>query len=134
MLTGFAAAWPLIKRFWWLVPLIGMMFAILIMKANLAHKDEVITTANAKNADLTKANADSKRQIDNFAAQRIDNDAIAAAIVVKQGTNTVREINTRTIIEKAGKDDAQVATWNNTSVPVSVRRALQTNRPDAKPR
>lgn len=122
-----AAMLVVFKKFWFVLPILGMAFVILFMKADIASKEASLTSAKAANADLTKANANAKQQIDNFAAQRIDNDAIWADLTARLGKNTLRETNTRTVIEKAGRDDPKVNDWNNTIVPDGVRRALQAN-------
>lgn len=121
----------IVRRFWYVIPLVGLTFALLFMRASLAHKDTELTVANAHAVDLTKANADAKLQLDKLAANRIDNDAIASAVAAKVGVNTVRETNTRTIIERAGQNDPKVSTWLREPVPSSVRGALSADRPNA---
>lgn len=125
MIAGLMAAWPLIKRFWWIIPLVGLVFTILIMKADISAKAALLTTRNAQVADLTKSNKDAADVINRLAAARIDNDAIAEAVASKVGTNTVRETHTNTIIERAGHNDPKVHDWLSEPIPASVRGALQ---------
>lgn len=117
----------IIRKFWYVVPLVGLMFAVLFMRASLAHKDTQLVTAHAQVEDLTKANKDAQIVIKSFAQQRIDNDAIASAVASKIKITNTRETNYQTTIERIA-GEPQVRDWRAVPVPASVRGALQANR------
>lgn len=77
--------------------------------------------------DLTAANASAQAQIDKFAQQRIDNDAIAAAVAQRLETNRAQTEGQRQAIRNA-TNDPTVRNWANQPVPSSVRHVLETTR------
>lgn len=77
--------------------------------------------------DLTAANASAQAQIDKFAQQRIDNDAIAAAVAQRLDTNRAHIEGQRQAIRNASNDPS-VRNWANQPVPSSVRNVLETPR------
>ena len=122
----------ILRRFWYVVPLIGLTFALLFMRADLAKKETALVTSKAQVADLTKANKDAQTVIAAFAQQRIDNDAIAELVAAKIKVTNLRETNYQTTIERIATNDPAVRDWRNVPVPVGVRSALQADRPDAR--
>jgi hypothetical protein len=77
--------------------------------------------------DLTAANASAQAQIDKFAQQRIDNDAIAAAVAQRLDSNRAHTEGQRQAIRNASNDPS-VRNWANQPVPSSVRNVLETAR------
>jgi hypothetical protein len=105
-----------------------LTFALLFMRASLANKETQLVTAHAQVADLTKANKDAQNVIERFAAQRMDNDAIASLVAAKIKVTNTREVNYQTTIQRIANNDPAVRDWRAVAVPASVRGALQTNR------
>jgi hypothetical protein len=108
----------------------GVLIAILIgivlwQRGALIERAGTIQAATTQIDALTAANVQNQRVIATMAAARIDNDAIADAVARRIGSNTVRETETRTIIEKAKADDPIVYNWAVVPVPGSVRSALK---------
>ncbi len=128
---SFAVAWPIIKRLWWILPIVGLSFAVLWLRADISAKAAKLAVADAKNADLTKANKDAQTVIAAFAQQRIDNDAIAELVAAKIKVTNTREVNYQTTIERIAANDPAVRDWRAVPVPASVREALHPNRPNA---
>jgi hypothetical protein len=124
MATGFAVAWQFAKRFWPLFVIVPLAFVILIQRTTISDKTAKLDLKTAEAAQLSEANKANTATIRAFAQQRIDNDAIAEAVAARLDRNGVREVNTRTIIERAKQDDPQVRDWANQPVPNSVRRAI----------
>ena len=122
-------AFAIIRKFWYVLPLVGLTFAVLFMRGSLAHKDTELVTAHAQVADLTKANKDAQIVIESFAAQRIDNDAIATLVAAKIKVTNTREVNYQTTIQRIANNDPAVRDWRAMPVPASVRSALQADRP-----
>ncbi len=121
----------ILRKFWYVVPLIGLTFALLFMRVSLAHKDTQLVTAKAQVEDLTKANKDAQIVIKRFEQQRLDNDAIASLVAAKIKVTNTRETNYQTTIERIANNDPQVRDWRNVPVPDSVRRTLQADRSNA---
>jgi hypothetical protein len=75
--------------------------------------------------DLTAANASAQVTINGFAQQRIDNDAIAAAVAKRLESNRAQTEGQRQAIRNA-TNDPSVRNWANQPVPSSVRNVLET--------
>jgi len=116
----------LLARFWYAVPIAGLAVAVWFLHEDNAVKAAKLEAAAQQVKTVTAANAGLLAAIDAAKAQRVDNDAIAAAVAAKVGGNTTRETNTRTIIEKAVANDPKVADWASSPLPSSVREALRT--------
>ncbi len=124
-------AWAIIRRFWWIAPLVILSFIVLWQRADISGKAADLKVAAAQNADLTKANKHADDVIASFKQQRIDNDAIAQLVADKIKVSNVRETNYQTTIERIATNEPQVRDWRAVPVPDSVRRALlQTGRSD----
>lgn len=121
------AALALVKRFWYVIPLVGLLITVLVMRNDLTDKTAKLDAANVRVTDVTAANKGLSTALDKVNAARVDNDAIATAVAAKLGTNTVRETNTRTIIEKAAANDPAVRNLVDTPLPDSVRAGLRAN-------
>ncbi len=116
--------WAVVRKFWYVLPLVGLLLLVLWQRNSLTDKTAKLDAANVQVTSLTSAN---KADQDAFAAlrgARVDNDAIAAAIAAKLGDNRTIETNTRTIIERAARDDPATRDWASQPVPLSVRGAL----------
>lgn len=127
-MTGLVTAWAFFKRFWPLFVIVPLIFAVLMMRTTISDTKARLAAKTTEAANLSKANAANVKIIEGFSQQRIDNDAIATAVAAKLNNNGVREVNTRTVIERLKRDDPQVRDWANVPVPDSVRRTLA--RPD----
>ncbi len=127
------AIWQVFRKFWYVVPLLGLTFALLWLRTDLADKRTELATASAKNADLTKANKDAATVIAAFAAQRLSNEAIADLVAAKIKVTNTREVNYQTTIQRIANEPA-IRDWRAVPVPVGVRSALQADRPDAAAR
>lgn len=127
-------ALSLLRRFWPAIPIVALAVALWFARedAHVARSD--LKAANEHVQTVETANASLKTAIDAVKAQRVDNDAIAAAVALKLGDNATREIQTRTIIEKAVHDDPKVRDWADSPLPDSVRAALQPDNGRPRPR
>jgi hypothetical protein len=124
-LTATEIALKLLRRFWPAIPIVGLAVALWFSredaktaKANEAAAVEHVATVEGANKQLAGA-------LDAIKQQRVDNDAIAAAVAARLGANTIRETNTKTIIEKAVSNDPKVRDWAGAPIPDSVREALR---------
>lgn len=124
MATGFVTFLQFARRFWPLFVIVPLAFVVLIQRTTISDKTAKLDAKTAEAANLSKANAANVRIIEGFSKQRIDNDAIAEAVATRLNKNGVREVNTRTVIERLKRDDPQVRDWANVPVPDSVRRTL----------
>lgn len=118
-------ALALLKRFWYVIPLVGLLITVLVMRNDLTDKTAKLDAANTRVTDVTAANKGLSTALDQVKAARVDNDAIANAVAAKIGTNTVRETVTHTTIEKAAANDPAVKAVVDTPLPQSVRDALR---------
>ena len=115
----------LLARFWYALPIAGLLVAVWFLREDNRVQAADLKAATEHVATLETANKGLSQAIDAVKAQRVDNDAIATAVAAKIANNSVREVNTRTIIEKAAANDPHVASWADTPVPDSVRQALR---------
>jgi hypothetical protein len=115
----------LLGRYWYIPALAAAIFAILWLRNDNLAKSGDLKAANTQVADLTRANKAAQQALDKVTAIRIDNDAIAAAVAAKIGTNTTREVRTNTVIEKAAANDPQVRAVTDIPLPDSLRAALR---------
>ncbi len=127
-----AAIISLARRFWPAIPIVGLAVALWFSRedAKTARADTEAAKQHVQTVET--ANASLRSAIDGLKQQRVDNDAIAAAVAAKLGSNATREVQTRTIIEKAVQNDPKVRDWADSPLPDSVRAALQPH--DGKPR
>lgn len=119
--------WTVLRKFWYVMPIIGLTFALLFVRVSLAKKETQLATSQASIASLTKANKDAQIVIAAFAQQRIDNDAIASLVAAKIKITNTREVNYQTTIQRIAANDPTVRDWRAVSVPISVRGALSSN-------
>lgn len=125
-MTGGAALWALFKRFWFVIPLVALAFIVLFQRNTITGRTAERDAAQAQAAQLQETNEANQDIIEALAQARIDNDAIAEAVAARIGEVRTREVNTRTIIERAKQDDPVVRDWANEPIPSSVRGALNT--------
>lgn len=117
----------ILKRFWYVIPLLGLLITVLVMRNDLTNTHAKLDAAQVRVTDLTKANKTLSDFQAGLAAMRVDNDAIATAIAGKIQINNTREVHTREVIEKAVRNDPATRSWADSPVPVSVRAALRPN-------
>jgi hypothetical protein len=118
-------ALKLLRRFWPAIPIVGLAVALWFSRedAKAAKANEAAAVEHV--ATVEKANEQLAGALDTIKQQRVDNDAIAAAVAARLGANTIRETNTKTIIEKAVSNDPKVRDWAGAPIPDSVREALR---------
>lgn len=119
-------ALSLLARFWYAIPIVGLTVAVWFLHEDNAVKAADLKAAQTQVQTVTAANAGLSSAIEAVKAQRVDNDAIAAAVAAKVGSNTVHETVTNNTIEKAVANDPKVADWASSPLPDSVRAALRT--------
>lgn len=127
-MTGGAAMWALFKRFWFVLPLVALIFIVLFQRNTITGRTAERDAAVKAEAQVREANRSQEETIRRMASARIDNDAIAAAVAAKLGDVKTREVNTRTIIERAKVNDPNVRDWADRPIPDSVRGAINTPR------
>lgn len=124
----------LLKRFWYVVPLALLGVALMITRGTLADVRGDLKAADARVQSLNEANATLSHTIDMVGRQRVDNDAIAAAVAAQLQGNVARETTTKTIIERAVQNDPATADWGSRPLPDGVRAALRSGEDDPAPR
>lgn len=116
------------KRYWHWFALAGLLFVVLYMRGDIASLKSRAEQAEAKAATLEAVNKTNAKVIEDFAAQRLANDAIIQQLTAGRQATATRETTVRTIVEKEARNDPQVRDWLNQPVPVSVRNAVNTPR------
>lgn len=107
---------------------------VLWQRAHIAEQAGDLKVERTKVADMTEANKTLSQTIDMVTRQRVDNDAIAEAVTARLQGNVQREVQTKTIIERAVQNDPAVRDWGGVPVPSSVREALRPGPVDAPAR
>lgn len=74
---------------------------------------------------VVKANKTLAATVNDFAAQRVENEAIFDRLSGELKNSETKLIETRTIIEREKASDPVVNDWANQPVPNGVRRALR---------
>lgn len=115
----------ILRKIWPYLAIAALAFVVLFQRNTITGKAAKLTAAESRIADLNKANRDNVLTLASIASRQPDNDAIATAVAAKLKGNTVREIETRTIIERARANDPAVRAWGAVPVPISVRSALR---------
>lgn len=123
-MTGGAALWALFKRFWFVIPIVALAFIVLFQRNTITGRTAERDAAVKAEAQVREANRSQEETIRRMAGARIDNDAIAEAVAARIGDVRTREVNTRTIIERAKANDPQVRDWADSPIPNGVRGAL----------
>lgn len=121
-------------RFGPYIALALLVGVVLWQRAHIAEQAGDLKVERAKVADMTEANKTLSQTIDMVTRQRVDNDAIAAAVTAALQGNLQREVQTKTIIERAVQNDPAVRDWGGVPVPSSVREALRSGQVDPGPR
>lgn len=101
---------------------------VLYQRAHIAEQAGDLKVERVKVADMTEANKTLSETIDKVTRQRVDNDAIAAAVTAALQGNLQREVQTKTIIERAVQNDPATRDWAGVPVPDGVREALRTDK------
>lgn len=126
--------WAFIRKFWPFGLIVALAFVVLFQRNTITGRTAERDAATARVKDVSEANAGLRRTLDVMAAARVDNDAIAEAVAKRIGNTQTRLVETRTIIEKAKRDDPAVRNWGAVPVPSSVREALRAREADPAPR
>jgi LysB family phage lysis regulatory protein len=104
---------------------IALLIGFVLWQRNtISTQSGKLNVAAQQITDLTAANASAQVTIDSFSKQRIDNDAIAAAVATRLESNRALTEGTRQAIRNASNANPTVRAWADTAVPDSVRRAL----------
>jgi len=106
-----------------------LAFALLIaavgyLRLDSKAKAAKLELAESRVADVEDANRFIRQALDAVAAQRADNDAIAADVAARLSGNAVREVHTQTVIEKAIFHDPTSRNWADEPIPDSLRAGL----------
>lgn len=125
---------PWLLRFGPYIALALLVGVVLWQRAHIAEQAGDLKVERAKVADMTEANKTLSQTIDMVTRRQVDNDAIAAAVTAALQGNTQREVQTKTIIERAVQNDPAVRDWGGVPVPSSVREALRSGQVDPGPR
>ncbi len=123
-----------VKKFWPLFVIVPLAFVVLFQRNAITDRTAKMEAAQARVKDVTEANKSLNDTVKSFAQQRIDNDAIFENLSSRLGVNTTRVVETRTIIEKAKRDDPTVRAWAGVPVPNSVRTGLRAREVGPAPR
>lgn len=124
----------ILRKFWPLLVIVPLAFVVLFQRNTITGRTAERDAAVARVADVTTANKGLSDTIASMAAARVDNDAIAEAVAKRIGNTNTRLVETRTIIEKATRNDPAVRTWGAVPVPSSVREALRPREANPAPR
>jgi hypothetical protein len=123
-----------VRKFWPFGLIVALGFVVLFQRNTITSRTAARDAAQARVKDVSEANAGLQRTLDVMAKARIDNDAIAEAVAKRIGNAQTRLVETRTIIEKARRDDPVVRDWGAVPVPSRVREALRTREADSATR
>lgn len=104
-----------------------LICALLWVRGENAKLNGRLKASEIVNTYLTKANEQNERVIEGFSKQRLDNDAIAAAVAKRLDSNRARTEATRQGIRNAS-NDPKVRAWADSPVPGGVRDAIETRR------
>ena len=115
----------ILRKFGPFLLIVALAFVILLQRNTITGKAAKLEAANAEIGNLTDANKSLNVTLKSVASRQPDNDAIATAVAAKLNGNTVREVETRTIIERAKANDPAVRAWGDAPVPSVVRDALR---------
>lgn len=120
-----------LRKFWYVVPLVGLLVWALIIRNDLTEKKANLAAAENHVKDMAAANQSLNAQMSQIRLQRIDNDTIALKVAAAIDKNKVVETHTQTIIEKAAAHDPVTKSWADSPLPSSVRDALHADQGNA---
>ena len=126
--------WAFVRKFWPFGLIVALAFVVLFQRNTITGRTAERDAAQARVKDVSEANAGLQATIRTMASARVDNDAIAEAVAKRVGNTQTRLVETRTIIEKAKRDDPAVRNWGAVPVPSSVREALRAREAAPAPR
>lgn len=104
--------------------------AVLWLRGDITRIRAEREAAKVQVATVTKANETLARSLETVQQQRIDNDAIAAAVALRIGENRTVETRTNTIIQEKAANDPVTRDWLSVPVPDGVREALRSGAND----
>lgn len=114
-----------VRKFWPFGIIVALAFVVLFQRNTITGKAAKLEAAESRIKDLGETNRFNAEVIGTLSKRQFDNDAIAAAVAAKLNSNRARTIETRTVIERAMRNDPVVRAWGDTAVPVGVREALR---------
>lgn len=126
-----AIALGFLRRFWYVLPIVGLLIWGLYIQNELTEKRANLAAAQSRITDMTTANQSLNAQMSQIRLQRIDNDTIALKVAAAIDRNKIVETHTQTIIEKAAAHDPVTKSWADSPLPSSVRDALHADQGNA---
>jgi hypothetical protein len=102
----------------------GLVIAVLWLRGNNAKLAGQVDVVTIERDSAVKANEANEKTIEAFRNQRVDNDAIAAAIASKLNSNRARTEGQRQAIRNA-QNDPNVRAWANQPIPSIVRDTIE---------
>lgn len=115
----------ILRKFGPYLLIVALAFVVLFQRNTITGKAAKLSAAESRIVELNRTNRDQVAVLASVASRQPDNDAIATAVAAKLNGNTVREVETRTIIERAKANDPAVRAWGDAPVPSVVREALR---------
>ncbi len=100
-----------------------LLAVVLWFRGDLAKAEGAKKALAVELQGALDANKEAAKTVEGFRAQRVDNDAIAEAILKRFIANRAL-FERRTILLKEARNDPTVKPWADTPVPGRVRKAL----------
>lgn len=105
--------------------LLAILLGIVLWQRNsLTDKSAKLEAASGAVSRLEATNAANQKTINDFAQQRVDNDAIAEAVASRIDVNRAATQAVNNKLKDAYRNDPNVRTWADMPIPDSVRRAI----------
>jgi hypothetical protein len=123
--SPWGAAWALFKKFWFVLPIAGLAFAVLWLRADVADAKADRDKAQAEAALLKTVNEQNAKVMEGYLEQRLANDAIVGQLVGAMQGNAERETNVRIEVEKEARNEPAVRDWLNQPIPNGLRRIIE---------
>lgn len=126
--SPWGAAWALLKKFWFVLPIAGLFFAVLWLRADVASAKADRDTAQAEATLLKGVNEQNAKVMEGYLEQRLANDAIVMQLGEALKGNAERETNVRIEVEREARNDPVVRDWLNQPIPNGLRRVVEPAR------
>lgn len=124
-ISPWQAAFALLKKFWFVVPIAGLLFYALWLRADVADAKADRDKAQAEAALLKTVNEQNAETMKGYLEQRLANDAIVGQLVASMQDNADRETNVRVEVEKEARNEPAVRDWLNQPIPNGLRRVIE---------
>lgn len=123
--SPWGAAWALFKKFWFVLPIVGLAFAVLWLRADVASAKADRDTAKAEAAILKGVNDQNAKVMEGYLEQRLANDEIVRQLGEAMQGNANRETNVRIEVEKEARNEPASRDWLNQPIPNGLRRVIE---------